>query len=311
MGSRWVSVPVSASPYYMPEADGIIKRANRTSGRADLVVFAKDEAAQKRLAARGVRCRPLVCFREWWSGSAAWRWFPRRAFQQIGAQLAGGRESAHSRAPIWKTRRPGEFNLPYLRKQFPGEEFSVVTFARWEEGLILAPGNPKGIHKIEDLARKNLKFVNREPGSGSRGLLDKLLEKAGMDAQKVQGYDRITFLDILRLRIACFLAGCRCLCLRRARQLKPLDSISFHCAVSDTSLVMRERTADLPAVKSFLDVLQRATLRRSFRGAGRVRHVGNRNAGRLTALISGSPSALKGLPAAGMLFFSERMKRYA
>src|SRR5690349_8045722 len=42
VGSRWVSVPVSATPYYMPEADGIVKRA-RAGARADLVVFAKDE----------------------------------------------------------------------------------------------------------------------------------------------------------------------------------------------------------------------------------------------------------------------------
>src|SRR5665213_3316697 len=48
IGSRWVSVPVSASPYYMPEADGIIKRTTGTNRRADLVVFAKEEAAQKR-----------------------------------------------------------------------------------------------------------------------------------------------------------------------------------------------------------------------------------------------------------------------
>lgn len=57
IGSRWVSVPVSASPYYMPEADGIIKRAGRTNSRADLVVFAKEEAAQKRLVLAGVRSR--------------------------------------------------------------------------------------------------------------------------------------------------------------------------------------------------------------------------------------------------------------
>ena len=44
IGSRWVSVPVSATPYYMPEADGIIKRTSRANGRADLLVFAKDEA---------------------------------------------------------------------------------------------------------------------------------------------------------------------------------------------------------------------------------------------------------------------------
>src|SRR5882672_10089269 len=48
IGSRWVSVPVSASPYYMPEADGVIERAGSANGRADLAVFAKDEASQKR-----------------------------------------------------------------------------------------------------------------------------------------------------------------------------------------------------------------------------------------------------------------------
>ena len=58
IGSRWVSVPVSASPYYMPEADGIIKRTGRTNGRADLVVFAKEEAAQKRLVLAG--CDPAT-----------------------------------------------------------------------------------------------------------------------------------------------------------------------------------------------------------------------------------------------------------
>src|SRR6202035_2094268 len=58
MGSRWVSVPVSASPYYMPEADGIIKRTGRTNGRADLVVFAKEEASQKRLVLAG--CDPAT-----------------------------------------------------------------------------------------------------------------------------------------------------------------------------------------------------------------------------------------------------------
>src|SRR6202035_6041136 len=58
IGSRWVGVPVSASPYYMPEADGIIKRVGRINGRADLLVFAKEEAAQKRLVLAG--CDPAT-----------------------------------------------------------------------------------------------------------------------------------------------------------------------------------------------------------------------------------------------------------
>ena len=58
VGSRWVSVPVTASPYYMPEADGIVERRGKRSGRADLVVFAKEEAAQKRLVLAG--CDPAT-----------------------------------------------------------------------------------------------------------------------------------------------------------------------------------------------------------------------------------------------------------
>ena len=60
IGARWVSVPVSASPYYMPEADGVVQKAGRANGSADLVVFAKDEAAQKRLVLAG--CDPATSF---------------------------------------------------------------------------------------------------------------------------------------------------------------------------------------------------------------------------------------------------------
>src|SRR4029079_3408626 len=185
MGSRWVSVPVSASPYYMPEADGIIKRANQTNGRADLVVFAKDEAAQKRLVLAG--CDPatglLSKMVEKISGvevvsAAASSKLALTWLSEGKVHIAG----SHLEDP-----KTGEYNLPYLRKQFPGEDFSVVTFARWEEGFVVARGNPKSVRKIEDLARKNVKFVNREPGSGSRGLLDKLLEKAGIGGGEGHG----------------------------------------------------------------------------------------------------------------------------
>jgi len=156
--------------------------------------------------------------------------------------------------------KTGEFNLPYIRKQFPDEEFSVVTFARWEEGFVVATGNPKRVRKVEDLARKNVKFVNREPGSGSRGLLDKLLEKAGMDAANVQEYDRIAHGHLAAAYCVVSHEADVCLATRSAAQTFGLDFVPLHSERYD--LVMRKRTADLPAVKAFLDVLQRATLRR-------------------------------------------------
>jgi len=46
--------------------------------------------------------------------------------------------------------KTGEFNLSFIRKEFPDKDFSMITFAHWEEGLVVAPGNPKNIRKIED-----------------------------------------------------------------------------------------------------------------------------------------------------------------
>jgi molybdate-binding protein/DNA-binding XRE family transcriptional regulator len=258
IGSRWVSVPVSASPYYMPEADGIIKRAGRTNGRADLVVFAKEEAAQKRLVLAG--CDPAT-------GLLA------RMVEKISGVEIVSAAASSKLALTWMSEgkvhiagshledpKTGEFNLPFIRKQFPGEEFSVVTFAQWEEGLVIAPGNPKHVRKIEDLTRKNVRFVNREAGSGSRGLLDKLMESGGMDAQKVQGYDRVAYGHLAAS--FCVVSGEAdvCLATRSAAQTFGLDFIPLHSERYD--LVMRKRTTELPAVKAIFDVLQRATLRR-------------------------------------------------
>jgi len=258
MGSRWVSVPVSASPYYMPEADGIIKQTGRTSGRANLVVFAKEEAAQRRLVLAG--CDPatgiLSSMVEKISGvevvSAAASSKLALAWLKEGKVHIAG---SHLEDP-----KTGEFNLPFIRREFPGEDFSVVTFARWEEGLVVAPGNPRGIRKVEDLAWKNVRFVNREPGSGSRALLDKLLEKAGMEALKVQGYERIAYGHLAAAYYVLSREADVCLATRSAAQTFGLDFIPLHRERYD--LVMRRRTGDLPAVKAFLDILQRATLRR-------------------------------------------------
>jgi len=258
IGSRWVSVPVSASPYYMPEADGIIKRTGKTNGRADLVVFAKEEAAQKRLVLAG--CDPATGLLS--------RMVERISGVEIVSAAASSKLAlswlsegkVHVAGSHLEDPKTGEFNLPYIRKQFPDEDFSVVTFARWEEGFVVAIGNPKRIRKPEDLARKNVRFVNREPGSGSRGLLDKLLEKAGIGGEKVQGYDRIAHGHLAAAYGVASREADVCLATRSAAQTFGLDFVPLHSERYD--LVMRKRTADLPAVKAFLDVLQRATLRR-------------------------------------------------
>ena len=97
--------------------------------------------------------------------------------------------------------KSGESNLPYLRRHLKGDGFTVVTFAVWEEGLLVPSGNPKGIREVAALARKDVVLVNREPGSGARLLLGRKLSEAGIKANQVKGYHRIagSHFDVARL----------------------------------------------------------------------------------------------------------------
>jgi len=263
MGSRWVSVPVTASPYYMPEADGIVQRTGRAvvrgrRGRAELIVFAKDDAAQKRLILAG--CDPAT-------GLLA-----RMVEKITGVEIVSAAASSklalswlregkvHVAGSHLEDPKTGEFNLPFIRKEFPDEDFTVVTFARWEEGLVFASGNPKRIGGVEDLVRKNIRFVNREPGSGSRALLDRLLQKSGIDTHRVQGYGRVAYGHLAAAY--CVVSGEADVCLATHSAAKTfcLEFVPLHSERYD--FAMRKRTADLPAVKACMDVLQRATLRR-------------------------------------------------
>jgi len=84
--------------------------------------------------------------------------------------------------------RSGAWNLPYLQRNLTGIDCLVVTFAHWEEGLILRQGNPKKIRSVADLARPAVKIVNREIGSGARRLLDRQLETGGIQTARIKGY---------------------------------------------------------------------------------------------------------------------------
>ncbi len=84
--------------------------------------------------------------------------------------------------------KSGEYNLPFLERLFPDRPVTVVTLAHRMQGLMLAPGNPKGIHDLADLARADVRFVNRNPGSGTRLWLDRRLQELGIPPEAVTGY---------------------------------------------------------------------------------------------------------------------------
>jgi len=90
----------------------------------------------------------------------------------------------------------GEYNIPYLDGLVPGVKAVVVNLFYRDLGFVLPRGNPLGISGFADLARKGIRFVNRQPGSGTRLLLDHHLEKAGIPTARIVGYDREEFTHI-------------------------------------------------------------------------------------------------------------------
>jgi putative molybdopterin biosynthesis protein len=82
-----------------------------------------------------------------------------------------------------------EYNIPFIDRLFVHEKISVIRFALREQGFILSKGNPKGVYDLKDLVRQDVKFVNRQKGSGTRFLLDSLLAGQQINPLSISGYE--------------------------------------------------------------------------------------------------------------------------
>jgi putative molybdopterin biosynthesis protein len=170
------------------------------------------------------------------------------------------RGQAHAAGTHMVGGEPGEPNRAAVRAAFPGSGVAVIAFAGWEEGFVVARGNPLRIRAAADLARPGIGMVNREQGSGSRQLLDRLLRIAGVRARSVRGYGTNSpgHLDAA-WHVYSGLADC-CIATRSAARAFGLDFIPLR--VERYDLVIRREHLALRPVDRLLDALTRAPLRR-------------------------------------------------
>lgn len=69
----------------------------------------------------------------------------------------------------------------------------VVGFATRDMGLMVKPGNPRGITSVASLANAEVRFVNRDPASGTGQLFDQILAQDGLDPASINGYSQFEF----------------------------------------------------------------------------------------------------------------------
>ncbi len=108
----------------------------------------------------------------------------------LGGLIALRRGEAHLAGSHLLDPETGVYNLRYVRQYLPNEKVMIVRWVGREQGLIVRPGNPKGIKGLEDLVRSDVMFVNRQRGAGTRVLLDYHLGRLGIKSEAIRGYQQ-------------------------------------------------------------------------------------------------------------------------
>lgn len=190
-------------------------------------------------------------------------WVPAGSRQALEAVDRG---AVHVAGTHMLDPETGEYNEPWVRRliSFPAIR---VAFATWEQVVVLAPGNPLGVGGLEDLARPGMRFLNREPGSGTRVLLERRLEQEGIPLEAVPGF-RDTHADghaAVGAGVASGAADAG-VAIRAVADARGLSTLSL--AREPYELVVPNHFLDLPAVAALLDVLRRPGLQAQVEALG-------------------------------------------
>jgi len=177
----------------------------------------------------------------------------------VGGLLALKRGEAHVVGTHLLDPKTGTYNLADIRRHLRERDAVVVNLVIREQGLFIAPGNPKKITGLRDLVRDDVQFVNRQPGAGTRVLLDYKLAKLRLRPERIRGYEREEFTHMaVAVAIASGLADCG-LGVRSAANALSLDFIPVEREEYD--LVFRRDFFESAAGQALLAAMRGASFR--------------------------------------------------
>jgi putative molybdopterin biosynthesis protein len=178
----------------------------------------------------------------------------------IGGLMALRRGEAHLAGTHLLDEASGEYNVSYLERYLPDQEVYLINLAYREQGLLVLPGNPKGIKTLADLTRPDVSFINRQRGAGTRVLLDWALKEEGIDPAAIQGYEREEYTHTaVAAAVKGGAADVGLAVLSAARALE-LDFIPWRSERYD--LAIPAAHLDHPGVQAVLDVMNSPEFKR-------------------------------------------------
>jgi len=172
----------------------------------------------------------------------------------LGGLIALRKGTCHMAGSHLLDTQTGQYNLSYIKRYLKGVPVSVFHLVLRDQGLILASGNPKGIRGIEDLSRKDVTFVNRQAGSGTRVLFDYKISQVGIPSDSIRGYGHEEFthmavaVDVLSGAADCGMG------IFAAAQALQLDFIPIEREQYD--LIIPTRMLDHPHIQTILRTIR-------------------------------------------------------
>jgi putative molybdopterin biosynthesis protein len=148
----------------------------------------------------------------------------------------------------------GTYNISYIQKYLPGEKVWVINLVMRDQGLIVPKGNPKRITGIEDLKTKGFSFINRQPGSGTRILLDYKLKALQISPSEIRGYenDEYTHMSVA----VAVLSGRADAGLGIMAAARALDLDFLPVVTEEYDLVIPDRFYSTRKIQVLLDIIQ-------------------------------------------------------
>ena len=186
----------------------------------------------------------------------------------VSGLLALQRGEAHLAGSHLLDEESGEYNVRSVREMLAAHGVPAVLlgFVNRTQGLILPPRNPKQIHNLEDLARNDVVFVNRQRGAGTRVLLDYHLKQRRIDPRSIQGYDRQEYTHLsVAAAVASGAADCGLGILAAARALG-LAFVPLFDERYDLVIPSEHYESDL--LQPLLDLIRDATFARAVEALG-------------------------------------------
>jgi putative molybdopterin biosynthesis protein len=201
VGERTVATPLPRGAGVitsLTEADGIIRIANHLEGLPENEPTAVEllrplTTIEKTLVVVGSHDNTLDLLADELRAGHTGLTLSSSHVGSVGGLMALKKGGCHLAGSHLLDTADGSYNLSYIKRFLPDMAVRVVNLVFRDQGLMVAPGNPKGIRAIEDLAREDVRFINRQGGSGTRILLDYRLGDLNIDPAAIQGYENEEF----------------------------------------------------------------------------------------------------------------------